>query len=64
MQASILRDRFTHSISKRLREVPTPLATYAIQMVAIAEVLETDHGWDLEQANAWLERMGLWDEQL
>jgi len=33
-------------------------------MIAIADVLETDHGWDLEQADAWLDRMGLWDEQL
>ena len=33
-------------------------------MIAIADVLESDHGWDLEQADAWLDRMGLWDEQL
>lgn len=33
-------------------------------MFAIADVLETDHGWSLEQADAWLDRMGLWDEQL
>jgi len=29
-------------------------------MIAIADVLETDHGWDLEQDDAWLDRMGLW----
>ncbi|QBE68653.1 hypothetical protein SynWH8101_1065 [Synechococcus sp. WH 8101] len=33
-------------------------------MIAIADVLETDHGWDLEQADAWLDRMGLWETEL
>ena len=33
-------------------------------MVAIADVLEADHGWSLEQSDAWLERMGLWEEEL
>jgi len=32
-------------------------------MVAIADVLEADHGWSLEQSDAWLERMGLWEEE-
>ena len=32
-------------------------------MVAIADVLEADHGWGLEQTDAWLERMGLWEEE-
>ena len=32
-------------------------------MFAIAEVLEADHGWSLEQSDAWLERMGLWEEE-
>ena len=32
-------------------------------MVAIADVLEADHGWSVEQSDAWLERMGLWDEE-
>jgi len=31
-------------------------------MFAIAEVLESDHGWSLEQSDAWLERMGLWED--
>jgi hypothetical protein len=32
-------------------------------MVAIAEVLESDHDWSFEQTDLWLERMGLWDEE-
>ncbi len=32
-------------------------------MVAIADVLESDHGWSVEQSDAWLERMGLWEEE-
>jgi hypothetical protein len=32
-------------------------------MVAIADALEADHGWSFEQADGWLERMGLWDEE-
>ena len=32
-------------------------------MFAIADVLEADHGWSFEQSDAWLERMGLWDEE-
>jgi len=32
-------------------------------MVAIADVLEADHGWSVEQSDAWLERMGLWEEE-
>jgi hypothetical protein len=32
-------------------------------MFAIADVLESDHGWSFEQSDAWLERMGLWDEE-
>ena len=33
-------------------------------MVAIADVLEADHGWNFEQSEAWLTRMGLWEEEL
>ncbi|WP_296367953.1 hypothetical protein [Vulcanococcus sp. Clear-D1] len=33
-------------------------------MVAIAEVLESDHDWSFEQTDLWLERMGLWVEEL
>jgi len=33
-------------------------------MVAIADVLEADHGWSFEQSDAWLERMGLWEEEV
>jgi hypothetical protein len=32
-------------------------------MVAVADVLEADHGWSFEQSDAWLERMGLWEEE-
>jgi hypothetical protein len=32
-------------------------------MVCIAEVLEADHGWSIEQSEAWLVRMGLWEEE-
>jgi len=32
-------------------------------MVAIAEVLESDHDWSFEQTDLWLERMGLWEEE-
>jgi hypothetical protein len=32
-------------------------------MVAIADVLEADHGWSFEQSDRWLERMGLWEEE-
>jgi hypothetical protein len=31
-------------------------------MVCIADVLEADHGWSMEQSEAWLVRMGLWEE--
>lgn len=33
-------------------------------MVSIAGVLERDHGWEREQSNDWLIRMGLWEEDL
>ena len=33
-------------------------------MVTIAEVLERDHGWDPSHADDWLERMGLWAQEL
>ena len=33
-------------------------------MFAIADVLEADHGWSFEQSDAWLERMGLWEEEV
>ncbi|MFZ9952198.1 MAG: hypothetical protein ACO3FA_07895 [Vulcanococcus sp.] len=33
-------------------------------MVTIADVLERDHGWDPDHADAWLERMGLWEQEL
>ena len=33
-------------------------------MVAIADVLEVDHGWSFEQSDAWLERMELWEEEV
>jgi hypothetical protein len=32
-------------------------------MVAIADVLEADHGWSVEQSDAWLERMGLYEQE-
>jgi len=32
-------------------------------MVAIADLLEADHGWSAEQSEAWLDRMGLWEEE-
>ena len=31
-------------------------------MVCIADVLEADHGWSIELSDAWLVRMGLWEE--
>jgi hypothetical protein len=31
-------------------------------MVGIADLLESDHGWSTEQTEAWLEHMGLWEE--
>jgi hypothetical protein len=49
-------------VSKRLRP-STPLATYFIEMVAITDILEADHGWSFEQSDRWLERMGLWQEE-
>ena len=33
-------------------------------MVAIADLLESDHGWSTEQSETWLDRMGLWDEEV
>ena len=33
-------------------------------MVAIADVLQSDHGWSFEQSDRWLERMGLREEEL
>ena len=32
-------------------------------MVAIADVLQSDHGWSFEQSDAWLERIGLCEEE-
>jgi hypothetical protein len=31
-------------------------------MLGIADLLESDHGWSTEQSEAWLDRMGLWEE--
>ena len=33
-------------------------------MVTIADVLERDHDWQPAHADAWLERMGLWAQEL
>ena len=33
-------------------------------MITIADVLEADHGWPLEQSEAWLARMGVWEAEL
>ena len=33
-------------------------------MVGIADLLESDHGWTTEQSETWLERMGLWDQEV
>ena len=33
-------------------------------MLGIADLLESDHGWSTEQSEVWLERMGLWDEDI
>ncbi|WP_411870871.1 hypothetical protein [Vulcanococcus limneticus] len=30
-------------------------------MLSIADRLEQHHGWDAEQSDAWLERMGVWE---
>ncbi len=30
-------------------------------MLSIADRLEQHHGWDPEQCDAWLERLGVWD---
>ncbi len=30
-------------------------------MVSIADRLEQHHGWNPEQSDAWLERLGVWD---
>ena len=32
-------------------------------MFAFADVLESYHGWSFEQSDAWLERMGFWEEE-
>ena len=32
-------------------------------MICIADVLEADHGWSIDQSEAWLVRMGLWEEE-
>lgn len=31
-------------------------------MVTIADLLEREHGWSLQQSDDWLERMGLYQE--
>ena len=31
-------------------------------MVTIADVLERENGWSPEQSEAWLSRMGVWEE--
>ncbi|WP_398335444.1 hypothetical protein [Vulcanococcus sp.] len=31
-------------------------------MITIADVLEAEHGWSPEQSEAWLERMGVWEQ--
>ena len=31
-------------------------------MVTIADVLEREHGWSPEQSEAWLSRLGVWEE--
>jgi hypothetical protein len=31
-------------------------------MLTIADVLEQEHGWSLEQSEAWLQRMGVGEE--
>lgn len=33
-------------------------------MLTIADVLEADHGWTVEQTEAWLTRMGVWEAEL
>lgn len=33
-------------------------------MLAIADVLEAEHGWSFEQSDGWLARMGPWEEEV
>ena len=33
-------------------------------VLSIADVLEAEHGWSTEQSEAWLERLGVWEEEL
>lgn len=33
-------------------------------VLSIADVLEAEHGWTTEQSEAWLERLGVWEEEL
>ena len=32
-------------------------------MVGIADLLESNHSWITEQSEAWLDRIGLWEEE-
>jgi hypothetical protein len=34
------------------------------ELITIAEVLEIEHGWDALLVDQWLERLGLWDQEL
>ena len=33
-------------------------------LIAIADALEEQHGWSVQQTEAWLSRLGAWDELL
>ena len=55
-------------LAHALRRTAVSSGSYAARafdlMLAIADVLEGDHGWSSEQSDAWLERMGLWEEEV
>ena len=34
------------------------------ELITIAEALEIEHGWDALLVDQWLERLGLWDQEL
>ncbi|WP_411868913.1 hypothetical protein [Vulcanococcus limneticus] len=64
-QAGLLEELELLQLAQALQQQAQRQGGYAGEvfdlMIAIADLLESSHGWDPEQSDAWLERMGVWD---
>jgi len=64
-QANLLAELDLLQLAQALQQQAQRHGGYAGEVfdliLSIADLLERNHGWEPEQSDAWLERMGVWD---